>query len=106
MKAVDPALTNGVIVFRMAHSAEPVGTHEQVGNGRINMARALEDTGTDFIQPSGAAPVGNGGPYVAAAAPTITVGAVTPNTSFSPTAGFIMGTSGNSFTIPVTLTNN
>ena len=48
----------------MARTAEPAGTQEQTGNGRVNMARALADTGTDAIQPAGAAPVGNGGPFV------------------------------------------
>src|SRR3989441_329437 len=71
MRAVDPTLSNGVIVGRLARMADPAGTQIQTGNGRINMARALADTGTDFIQPAGAPPVGGGGPcvgpYVAAA---------------------------------------
>src|SRR5437899_7213727 len=75
MRAVDPTLTNGVIVGRLARMADPAGTQDQTGNGRINMARALADTGIDFIQPAGAAPVGAGGPfvgpYVAAATATI-----------------------------------
>src|SRR3989441_7127601 len=64
MKAVDPTLSNGVIVGRLARMADPAGTQIQTGNGRINMARALADTGTDFIQPAGAPPVGGGGPFV------------------------------------------
>src|SRR5437773_1121981 len=64
MRAVDPTLTNGVIVGRLARMADPAGTQDQTGNGRINMARALADTGIDFIQPAGAAPVGAGGPFV------------------------------------------
>src|SRR2546426_744087 len=64
MRAVDPALENGVIVGRLARMADPAGTQDQTGNGRINMARALADTGTDFVQPAGAAPVGGGGPFV------------------------------------------
>ncbi len=63
-KAVDPTLTNGVIVGRLARNADPAGTLDQIGNGRVNMARALADTGIEPIQPAGAAPVGNGGPYV------------------------------------------
>src|SRR5438105_9696894 len=58
MRAVDPALENGVIVGRLARTADPAGTQDQTGNGRINMARALADAGTDFVQPTGAAPVG------------------------------------------------
>src|SRR2546422_854158 len=64
MKAVDPTLTNGIIVGRLARMADPAGTQDQTGNGRINMARALADTGTDFIQPAGAPPGGGGGPFV------------------------------------------
>jgi subtilisin family serine protease len=64
MKAVNPALPNGVIVFRIASTADPAGTQVETGNGRINMARALTSTANDFIQPAGAAPVGQGGPFV------------------------------------------
>src|SRR5438445_8686238 len=64
MKAVDPTLTNGIIVGRLARNADPAGTQSQTGNGRINLARALADTSTEFIEPAGAAPVGNGGPFV------------------------------------------
>src|SRR6059036_273612 len=64
MKAVDPTLSNGVIVGRLARMADPAGTQDQTGNGRINMARALADTGIDFVQPAGAPPVGDGGPFV------------------------------------------
>src|SRR5262249_3846301 len=64
MKAVDLTLTNGVIVGRIARTADPAGTQDQTGNGRVNMARALADTGTDPVQPAGAAPVGGGGPFV------------------------------------------
>src|SRR2546426_2673362 len=64
MRAVDPTLSNGVIVGRLARMADPAGTQSQTGNGRINMARALADTGIDFLQPAGAAPIGAGGPFV------------------------------------------
>lgn len=64
MKAVDPTLTNGVIVGRLARNADAAGTQSQTGNGRINLPRALADTSTEFIQPAGAAPVGDGGPFV------------------------------------------
>jgi len=64
MKSIDPTLTNGVIVGRLARTADPAGTQEQTGNGRVNMARALEDTSTDGIQPAGITPAGDGGPYV------------------------------------------
>ena len=61
MRAVDPDLSNGAIVGRLARNADPAGTQAQTGNGRVNMARALEDTSIDPIQPAGAP---GGGPYV------------------------------------------
>ena len=70
MKAVNPDLTNGVIVGRLARSADAVGTVGDInnpvmfGNGRINMANTLANIGTDEVMPAGAAPVGNGGPFV------------------------------------------
>jgi subtilisin family serine protease len=64
MRTVDPSLSNGIIVNRLARSADPAGTQDQTGNGRVNVARAIEDVSTDEIQPAGTAPVGNGGPYV------------------------------------------
>jgi subtilisin family serine protease len=64
MKAVDGSLSNGVIAGRIARNADPAGTQEQTGNGRINMPRALADMSTESIQPAGAAPVGSGGPFV------------------------------------------
>src|SRR5881397_3540505 len=102
MKAVDPTLTNGIIVGRLARMADPAGTQDQTGNGRINMARALADTGIDFIQPTGAAPVGAGGPFVgpyvaAAAAPgSVSVGTQSPNPAIL----------GNSVTYIVTVTRS
>jgi subtilisin family serine protease len=95
MKAVDPTLSNGVIVGRIARNADPAGTQDQTGNGRINMPRALADTSTEFIEPAGAAPVGAGGPFVGpyrAAAVT----SVSPNSG--PIAGGTAVTiSGSSF---------
>ncbi|GFE56990.1 S8 family serine peptidase [Geobacter sp. AOG1] len=75
MKAVDPTLTNGIIVGRLARSADAIGTAgdpnnpTMFGNGRLNMANALADTGIDPVQPAGT-PGGGGpfvGPYTAAA---------------------------------------
>ena len=64
MRAADPSLANGVIVNRMARTADPAGTQDQTGNGRVNVSRALSDTSTDSIEPVGSPPVGNGGPFV------------------------------------------
>jgi uncharacterized repeat protein (TIGR01451 family) len=62
--AVDPYSSPGTIVGRLARNAAPGGT----GNGRVNLARALNDSSTDEVGPTGAP--GGGpvvGPYVAAA---------------------------------------
>ncbi len=64
IKAVEPEVTNGIIVGRLARTADPAGTRSQTGNGRINMLRALQDTSIEEIQPAGAPPVGDGGPYL------------------------------------------
>jgi hypothetical protein len=64
MKANDPSLSNGVIVGRLARNADPAGTQADTGNGRVNLPRALADTSTEFVQPAGATPVGEGGPFV------------------------------------------
>ena len=56
--------SNGVIVGRLARNADAAGTAAETGNGRLNLARAIADTSTDSLQPSGAAPVGAGGPLV------------------------------------------
>jgi subtilisin family serine protease len=68
MKAVDPTLTNGVIVGRLARGADAIGiagdpnNPAMFGNGLLNMAKALADTGFDPIQPVGTP--GGGGPFV------------------------------------------
>ncbi|MFL5755293.1 MAG: S8 family serine peptidase, partial [Chloroflexota bacterium] len=64
LRAVDPAASNGVIVGRLARNADAAGTAAQTGNGRLNLARAIGDTGTAAVTPAGAAPVGSGGPLV------------------------------------------
>ncbi len=68
LMAIDPSLTNGVVIGRLARTADPAGTSEQTGNGRLNLGRAVSDTSTDPVVPAGAP--GGGplvGPYVAAA---------------------------------------
>ena len=71
MRAVDPGLSNGAIVGRLARNTDFPGDPEtdpalllKYGNGRINMAQAFADESTEEVQPAGAAPVGEGGPYV------------------------------------------
>ena len=64
LRAVDPSASNGTIVGRLARNADPAGTQEQTGNGRLNLDRALRDGANDWVQPNGAGPLGGGGPYV------------------------------------------
>ena len=88
MMAVDPSLSNGVVVGRLARTADPAGTQEETGNGRLNLARALLDTGIDFVQPAGAGAAGGPfvGPYVAAACTVSNVSTVAQSPT-SPTPG-------------------
>ncbi len=102
MKAVDPTLSNGIIVGRMARMADPAGTQEQTGNGRVNMSRALADTSLDPVQPAGADPVGAGGPFVGpyvAAAFSITL---TPNSGPAGTS-VTVASGGGPFGPPATI---
>jgi subtilisin family serine protease len=76
MKAVDPSLTNGVIVDRLGDTADMVGDSAdpdylyKYGHGRVNMANALNDSTTDVTNPPGVGGSGgvSGGTYQAAAA--------------------------------------
>jgi subtilisin family serine protease len=81
LKATDGGLTNGVIVGRLARTADPAGTTPETGNGRLNLDRALADSSTESIQPAGADPVGAGGPFVgpySAASGLVFMGLVSP----------------------------
>src|SRR3989449_948458 len=105
MRAVDPTLSNGVIVGRLARMADPAGTQDQTGNGRINMARALADAGTDFVQPAGAAPVGGGGPFVGpyrAAVTTVTFNATNLGDDVTPSTAVLSVTIGAGPAVTVT----
>ena len=53
-----------MIVNRLAETADPAGTPSQTGNGRLNLDRALNDGSTTSIEPAGAPPSGDGGPFV------------------------------------------
>ena len=48
LRANDPSASNGVIVGRLARTAEAAGTVEQTGNGRLQLDRAIADVGTDL----------------------------------------------------------
>ncbi|HEX4655551.1 MAG TPA: S8 family serine peptidase, partial [Mycobacteriales bacterium] len=99
LHANDPLATNAIVDGRLARTANPVGTPDQTGNGRLDLARAVADASTDPVTPLGAP--GGGpfvGPYVAAAladgdgsmavSPTTATAASTGNTfTFTFTAG-------------------
>ncbi len=90
IKASSVGASNGVIVNRLAESADPVGTATQTGNGRLNIARAIDDSSSASVEPAGAAPNGDGGPlvgpYKAATNGTIT-GTVTDSVTHLPIGG-------------------
>ncbi|WP_392544136.1 MBG domain-containing protein [Oryzobacter telluris] len=69
VRANDPSASNGVVVGRLARTADAAGTVADTGNGRVNLARALGDTSTSSVVPAGVAGSGGPivGPYVAAA---------------------------------------
>jgi uncharacterized repeat protein (TIGR01451 family) len=97
LAAFDPSASNGVIVGRLARNADAAGTQAETGNGRLNLARALDDTSTAAIQPEGAAPSGDGGPfvgpYVAASNATVS-GTVTDTSTGLPISGAAITISG------------
>jgi len=64
LRALDEGATNAVIVGRLARSAAPIGTQAQTGNGRLDLARAATDTGTEEVTPAGVAGSAIGGPFV------------------------------------------
>ncbi|HEY5515821.1 MAG TPA: S8 family serine peptidase, partial [Pengzhenrongella sp.] len=64
LRALDPTATNAVIVGRLARSAAPVLTRAETGNGRLDLARAAADTGTDPVTPAGVNGAAEGGPFV------------------------------------------
>ncbi|MDQ4132696.1 MAG: Ig-like domain-containing protein, partial [Actinomycetota bacterium] len=73
LRANDPGASNGTIVGRLGRTADPAGTADETGNGRVNLGRAIADTSSEVVVPAGAP--GGGpfvGPYVAAAGASTT----------------------------------
>src|SRR5262249_2223972 len=86
MRAVDPSLANGVVVNRIARTADPPGTQKQTGNDRDQLARPLANPSTESSEPTGAPPLGGGGPFVGPyVAAALGITSVSPN--FGPTTG-------------------
>ena len=76
LRALDADASNAVIVGRLARSAASIGRGEG-GNGRLDLARAVADTGTDPITPTGIAGDTDGGPFVG---PYVAAAGVFPST--------------------------
>jgi len=103
MHAFNPTFTNGVIVGKLARNADAVGTREQTGNRRLNLARTVSDSSTASVKPVGAAPTGSGGPFVGPyVAAAISFGSVT----VSPQVGSLTYGTGGSVTFPVNVNIN
>src|SRR3954451_2658789 len=64
IKAASPSSSNGTIVGRLARNADGVASDSATGNGRLNVERAAGDGSSAPVEPAGAAPVGDGGPFV------------------------------------------
>ncbi|WP_198419469.1 S8 family serine peptidase, partial [Geomonas terrae] len=68
VKAVSPALSNGVVVGRLGSGASAIGSPAQTGHGRVDLAGTLASKDVTYLQPAG---VGGGttpvqDPYLAA----------------------------------------
>ncbi|HYH92956.1 MAG TPA: S8 family serine peptidase, partial [Candidatus Saccharimonadales bacterium] len=75
LAADDSSASNGVIIGRLARNADAIGTTGTTGNGRLNLARAMSDTGTGAARPAGVQAADGGpyvGPYAAAGNGTVT----------------------------------
>jgi VCBS repeat-containing protein len=87
LHAFAPTASNGTIVGRIARSAAPAGTRDETGNGRLDLARALADTGTAEVEPAGVAGPADGGPYVGPYADPSIPPAPTPVGPYTAAAG-------------------
>nr|MBA3655564.1 S8 family serine peptidase [Actinomycetota bacterium] len=90
LRAHDSALANGVVVERLARTADAAGTANQTGNGRLNLARALGDTSTGSVKPEGTA--GDGGPFVGPYVTAVITGALEGQSCLLPCTGTGTGT--------------
>ena len=104
LRAIDPDASNGTIVGRLARSAEDVGTRAETGNGRLDLARAVGDRGTDAVKPAGAAPTGDGGPFVGPY--RIASATVNPATTLNGSTGTITVAPGASITLVMSVTTS
>ena len=104
LHAIDPSASNGSVVGHLARTADPAGTVNETGNGRVNLARAIGDQRTDSVKPEGAGPFGDGGPFVgpyrAAAARTWTGGGADNNWSTPGNWGGTVPVAGDDLVFP------
>ena len=101
LRAIGGSASNGVIVGRLARTADPAGAPDQTGNGRLNLGRAVTDASMAVVDPVGA-PSGGPfpGPYLppyAAAAACDWSGATSAdwNAGANWTCGHVPGSTGN-----------
>ena len=52
------------MVARLARNAAPPAAGADIGNGRLDVARSLADHNMTAVRPAGAAPTGDGGPFI------------------------------------------
>ncbi|MDQ6794079.1 MAG: S8 family serine peptidase, partial [Chloroflexota bacterium] len=104
LRAGDAGASNAVIAARLARSAAAVGTRDETGNGRLDLARAMSDRGTAGLEPRGVAGAANGGPfvgpYVAAATRTWTGGGADNNWTTLANWGGVLPVAGDDLVFP------
>ena len=62
IRSVHPDVSNGTVVARLARDAAPVAGG--AGNGRLDLRAQSRTAAHGALEPSGAAPNGNGGPFI------------------------------------------
>lgn len=94
--AADPKASNGVLVGRLARTADRAGTRAQTGNGRLNLIRALRDRSRKPVVPRGVRGRQRGGPF---AGPYTAAAAASQPTDIG-TAQAAIQTTGITITVP------
>ena len=105
VRAVDPAASNGVVVARLARNAAPPAAGADICNGRLDVALSLADHNMTAVRPAGAAPTGDGGPFIgpynAAATATWTGGGADNNWTNALNWGGTAPVAGDDLVFPV-----
>src|SRR5207245_290143 len=107
-RAADPAASNAVIVGRLAQDADPAGTSQQTGNGRVNMQRLVADTSSVSAIPTGVP--GGGpliGPYTAATnCSSLTFSPTSLTTAYNALSGVVAITGTTNCNVQLTSSND